>query len=103
MRKARVRKKIVHKDGTKVSTFTSLTLDADTANDVFKGLINVRCFSKYLKKHLGNQNKTLKYNKTPSTQHFLTFSFCQAITWGSLKLLRRGVYFVGNKYETHLR
>lgn len=41
MRKARVRKKIVHKDGTKVNTFTFLTLDADTANDVFKGLINV--------------------------------------------------------------
>lgn len=35
--KACRRKKIVHKDGTKISTFTFLTLDVDTANDVFKG------------------------------------------------------------------
>lgn len=34
--KARVIK-IVHEDGTKISTFTFLTLDADIANDVFKG------------------------------------------------------------------
>jgi len=92
------RKKIVHKDGTKISTFTFLTLDVDIANDVFKRLINVRCLSEYLKKHLGNKNKTLKYNKTPnSQQHSLIFSFCQATTWCLLKNLRRGVYLLCRK------
>lgn len=38
-------KKIVHKNGTKISTFTFLTLDVDIANDVFKSLINVRCLN----------------------------------------------------------
>lgn len=43
--KACRRKKKVHKNGTKISTFTFLTLDVDFANDVFKSLINVRCLN----------------------------------------------------------
>lgn len=35
-------KKIVRKNGTKIRRFTFLILDVDTANNVYKGLINVR-------------------------------------------------------------
>lgn len=41
-RRKNKRNKTVHKNETKISRLTFLTLDADIANDVYKGLINVR-------------------------------------------------------------
>ena len=50
-------KKTVHKNETKISRFTFLTLDADIANDVYKGLIDVRYIS------LNTLKSTLASNK----------------------------------------
>lgn len=52
----RKKQQIVHKNGTKISRFTFLTLDVDTANDVYKDLLE-RFFLTILKSSLASNKK----------------------------------------------